>query len=261
LAKSYQAIGEVYWRLRDVAGARDYYGKSLELREKLFAANPNSFRLKLELAGAWGSLGEILLRSGDPQAAEPHCKRSLEYCQELMRDDAKNVDYQRDLSGAYYRMGKLAARLQDRPAAEGYYRECLKIREEMAAADPKNDRKQMKLIVPLARCGEHRRAAEVAERLRAGKAADTELLFEVACGYALCSEAAPDDPELRRRYAERAVGALEEADAKGYKDVASIETDPDLDPIRELPGYKALLEKIRGQRSAVRDQKSEVRSQ
>src|SRR5262249_53717169 len=107
----------------------------------------------------------------------------------------------------------------------------------------KTDYKRMKLIAGLARCGQHQRAAEIAEKLRAGTA-DSELLFEAACGYALCAAAVPGEPGLRRSYTDQALGALQEAVTKGYKDAVWIETDPDLDPIRGLPAYKALMAKL-----------------
>jgi hypothetical protein len=41
-------------------------------------------------------------------------------------------------------------------------------------------------------------------------------------------------------YANAAIAALSEAIDDGYSDRVAFNTDPDLDPIRELPGYQAL---------------------
>src|SRR5262249_9360989 len=71
------------------------------------------------------------------------------------------------------------------------------------------------------------------------------VLFHCACGYALCSAAASNDPEKAGRYAQAALGALDRAIARGWRDAVALERDPDLDPVRGRPGYAALLRKLR----------------
>ena len=95
-------------------------------------------------------------------------------------------------------------------------------------------------MLALARCGEHVRAIEIAEAVRAGSK-DPELLCEVARCYALCAAALRDtDRSLADTYAEAGIKALSEAIDDGYGDRVAFNTDPDLDPIRDLPGYQAL---------------------
>jgi hypothetical protein len=43
------------------------------------------------------------------------------------------------------------------------------------------------------------------------------------------------------RYADRAVELLRKAVAKGFKDVAQLKSDPDLDPLRARPSFQKLL--------------------
>jgi hypothetical protein len=40
-----------------------------------------------------------------------------------------------------------------------------------------------------------------------------------------------------------ALAALQTALEQGYRDTITLETHPDLDPVRESPGFKKLLEK------------------
>jgi hypothetical protein len=113
----------------------------------------------------------------------------------------------------------------------------------LAAKDAKNDRRQVELMLALPHCGEHARAAAIADKLRTG-APDAEILCEVARGYALCARSAGGDAKLSGGYAAKALDALREAAGRGYKDAVSIETDPDLDAIRSLPGYAAVLDQL-----------------
>jgi eukaryotic-like serine/threonine-protein kinase len=250
LARSFGAIGDVSFRLKKLDLAREHHTQALEVREGLYQASPNN-RLKQEMAGSHGMLGEIALRSGDFSVAQPSYDRSLALCQELLESDPKNVNYQRDLGIAYYRAGTLAQRLGDAEQAKGHFQACLALREQMAAADPMNDRRRMELIVVLPHCGQHQRAAEMADRQRASATADSELLMEMACCYAQCAAAATSDAALRQVYADKAIAAIQDAAAQGYKDVVVLETDPDLAPIRHEAGYLALVETLKQAGSAA----------
>jgi hypothetical protein len=98
----------------------------------------------------------------------------------------------------------------------------------------------MELMLALATCGEHIRAVEIAEAVRAGSK-DPELLCEVARCYAQCSAGLrATDATQADAYANAAIAALSEAIDDGYSDRVAFNTDPDLDPIRELPEYRAL---------------------
>jgi hypothetical protein len=101
---------------------------------------------------------------------------------------------------------------------------------------------QKDLMISLARCGEHERAADMADRIRKGAASDPGSLVDVACTFAVCSGAvAANEGQLRERYAERALEALRQAVAQGYRDVINLETEPDLDALRDRPEFQAIL--------------------
>jgi hypothetical protein len=182
------------------------------------------------------------LRSGDLEAARVQYTRTLALTRALAESDRQNAVYQRDLGMALYRLGTLARSAGD-PAAVDHFRECLQIREDLAAKDPNNAHRQVELMRALPSGGHHARAAAIAEKLRAGKP-DSELLFEIACGYALCAAAA-DEKRLQGQYAAAAVAALNEAVARGYTDIVALETEPDLRSLHSDAGYQLLLAKVR----------------
>lgn len=73
-------------------------------------------------------------------------------------------------------------------------------------------------------------------------AKESGFLYDAACAYAVASDAVvKKEPTRARSYADRAIALLKQAIAQGYSDYLHIETDSDLDPIRQHAGYKELL--------------------
>lgn len=244
LARSYNAVGEVCFLSGNTEDARKYYDQCLELRDAMLKAKPESVRFKLELANTCGNYGDLCLRSRDNQAAQTHYDRAYALSQELADLDDQNIDYQRGLGMALYRLGALAQRSSDDDSARKHFGRCLELREKLAGNDPKNEVRQMELMLALAHCGEHQRAAQIAEAVRTGKK-DRELLFEVTRCYAQCAAAAaPADKQQADAYIDQAIDALGEAVTEGYSDVVAFQTEPDLDPIRGHAGYEALSAKL-----------------
>jgi hypothetical protein len=52
-------------------------------------------------------------------------------------------------------------------------------------------------------------------------------------------------PKLRDTYAARAANFLEQAIANGRRDVVDVETDPDIDAIRNHPAFHQAVDKLR----------------
>lgn len=245
VARSFNALGEVEFRARQWQQARTHFQEALTLCERVQQAHPNNPRYQFELANTLGNLGVFELRTGDLEGAQQHYARYLALMQGLVDVDPKNAVYQRYLGLANYRMATLAQRRKDIPTAERCNQACLEIRERLAAADQKNERRQMELMLVLPRCGKTAQAAALADKALSSPGVDSEALVELAQILAQCSATAPDQSEPRPSYADRALDALQQAVAKGFKDVVVLETEPDLDALRPLPGFQALLAKLK----------------
>ncbi|MHC5040641.1 MAG: TPR end-of-group domain-containing protein, partial [Planctomycetota bacterium] len=78
-----------------------------------------------------------------------------------------------------------------------------------------------------------------------------DAAYNLACIHALLSigkagpkaEAKPTAEEERAAFGEEAIAFLERARGFGWDDLAKIREDEELDPIRDLPKFKALLAK------------------
>lgn len=73
-------------------------------------------------------------------------------------------------------------------------------------------------------------------------ATDAGSLYDAACAYAIAAKALrKTDVTKSKTHADRAVALLKQAVSSGYTDYAHMQTDSDLDPIREHPGFVALM--------------------
>src|SRR5262249_2849592 len=153
-----------------------------------------------------------------------------------------NTLYQGDLARVHYDIASTALRRGDRKAAADHYRESLRLREVLAKG---NDTSALRdLMTTLARCGETARAIGLAQRLTQSLAHEAAVLFDVACCYAICQGLATEGT-LREHYTAQALESLRQAVSHGYKDVVSLETEPDLDSLREQPNFQAFLAELR----------------
>jgi hypothetical protein len=106
----------------------------------------------------------------------------------------------------------------------------------------------------LARQGRHADAAATAGKLHDLAPKDAGVLYDAACGYALCVPAVAHDrkPEQltaaektqREHYADRAVAVLREAVANSYQDAAHIKQDSDLDALRARADFQKLVAEL-----------------
>src|SRR5262249_20138523 len=113
----------------------------------------------------------------------------------------------------------------------------------------------------LARGGRHREAAEAAEGLRRvaasnpqgpGHPAGGSALFVAAVGGGPRADSLPPgDAALRGRYLEAALTALRAGLPFSPADAAVLHLEPDYDPLRCEPAYRALLQEVSSRRAAA----------
>jgi tetratricopeptide (TPR) repeat protein len=241
LAIAHVMAGEAGARLGDPEAPK-HLDDAISILAKVRDANPDNPGIKQGLAWAHRVAGEVALATGRMQEAQAHLGPAVILCRERIATDKEglNVDYQLELASALNRAAVAAERSGEGPTAEAMFREILAIRRKVLAKDPANDRRQMELMTALARCGEHAEAVQMAEKLSAGKK-DPELLFEIGRAYSQCATAKGADAATRDRYKRQAMSVIEEAVKLGYKDRVALQTEPDLEPVRDLAGYKDIL--------------------
>ncbi len=106
-------------------------------------------------------------------------------------------------------------------------------------------------MIARARCGEHKMAAKTAKEMITSPPLDVRVYYYAACGFSLCAGAVAEEPPspetkaLARDYTESAFQSLRLAKRAGWKNVVDLETDPDLDAIRNAPGFADVVAEFR----------------
>ncbi len=259
LTKNYHLIGEIYFRLKKLDQSRLYYQKCEAIREAILRDDeeavehlkqagkprPPDYHLMGDVAEFQQMYGRMLLALGAPlPEVLPHIDRAIVLSRRVLELD-KSVEPQQNLAKSLYARGQVAARAGDRGMAGTCFDECLAIREALAEKDAKSYQKKLDLLLVLPHAGKHERAAQLAEKLRAGHEKDADFLVHAARCYAQCASAVPSDPTLRPHYLELALAALQAALQNGYKDVFLLETDPDLDPLRDGSAFQKLIDEVK----------------
>jgi adenylate cyclase len=92
--------------------------------------------------------------------------------------------------------------------------------------------------------GEHADAADVADQVLEAPDDPINTVYNAACVFAQCVPLAERDKEKAQDYADRAVATLRLAVQNGYKDLAHMRQDKDLDPVRSHPEFQKLLKEL-----------------
>jgi hypothetical protein len=120
-----------------------------------------------------------------------------------------------------------------------HYSESLKLRMELAEIDPKDAQTQVELILSHARMGHAKVVERMAERLLEQVGRDRQVLFQVACAYAILADGQGDAAGYRNQ----AFFVLRKLSEIGWKDPVALETDPDLESIRGDKRFREILGK------------------
>jgi serine/threonine-protein kinase len=246
LAGLYERLGELHLRMGNVPDGRRYYDLCAGLREQVLAEMPTFWPALLDQSRSYNNCGRLaLIQDHDPRAARTLFKKSLDVIRQRALAEPNNLDTQARLAEVLYYEATAALDSGDAAGAEERYRECLKIRRPLAT-DPRVKMAEVDLIVALARCGHHAEAARRAAALVATPPKNELLYIQAACGFALAAGAASGNTGLVRDYTSKALDCLRKGKARGWADLVTLETDPDLAPIRKDPDFLALLTEFKG---------------
>jgi tetratricopeptide (TPR) repeat protein len=239
----YQALADVCWRLGDDKGVAECEERCLPVRRMFVQKSGNNPASRQDLALALGAFGDARLRLGQLDKAKEHYKEHFNLLNGLVMQD-NNPHYRRLLARAHHRLGILAL-LQHKPADATKSFKQMKSQLASAKVDPKTHPARGLVMMALARCGDHVAATAIADDLRKYHRLQPEMLFQVACGYAVCAETAGAAHAKFEPYVELALECLKLATAGDFKDPVAVETDPDLAVLRDREDYGEMLAQIK----------------
>jgi tetratricopeptide (TPR) repeat protein len=256
LAASHNSLGLLLQNTGRLQEAEGEYRRALDLFQQLADDFPAVPAYRQELAVSHNSLGVLLADTGRGQEAEGEYRQALGLQQQLAHDFPAVPDYHNGLAGTLVNLALLAQRRQDWAGARRLLEEAVPYHQAALKANPRHPlyrtffrNNTRTLAETLLHLGDHAAAAAAADRLAQFAVNPPNDLYNPACFLSRCVPlAAKDDklPEAKRQelakdYADRAMTALRQAVARGYKDAAHLKKDPDLDPLRRRDDFQKLL--------------------
>jgi hypothetical protein len=244
----------------------------LAVKKPLAEEYPDVPEYQADLARTRGDLGDVYAERGDTVRAEREYLAFRDISKKLHDAYPKIPLYQLDLARAYGYLGDLYQRQTKNTEAEQSFQMGVDLAQGLADAHPDNadyetwlqnlkTRKARQKADQLARQGDHAAASAAVYPLVEAKQSSGPTLYDAACIYSLCSAAARKDgklvtaerDKLAEQYASRAFDLLRQAIQKGYKDVAHMKKDKDLDALRDREDFKKLLAELEKANSGTSD--------
>jgi serine/threonine protein kinase/tetratricopeptide (TPR) repeat protein len=252
LAVTCLGLGGISEKLHQLAEAGDYYREAVQVYDRIDPAILKKRVVRRMRARAGVSLGETLLRLRQPGAARTHYELAVEVYKTQYEEEPRNGGLRYSLFNAYYGLGTAAAGSGATDVAADSFKQAIALNEPRLR-DPKDVGARLEIMLCRARLGQYQEAAQLAEQAR--RLAPRDGLKEIAAGYALCipavikgrelSRLTPTERQLTEEYAAKALAALTQARSQGLKDWVSLETEPDLAPLKGRPDFESFLEELR----------------
>jgi tetratricopeptide (TPR) repeat protein len=212
--------------------------QGLVIAEKLVAEFPTVPEYRFVLGQIQSNLGRSFLLVGkEPEKALPWCDKAVTTLEETLRRGGSIDRVRYGLRQAHVVRADALSTLQRHAEALKDFDKSVEL-----ATEPDRPLRRVIRAVGRVRAGQVAAAIEEAEEL--AKNADSGVLYNAACVYALAgvpSKANPISPEQQAKYAERAVALLRQLVAKGYSNVNELKNDDDLKPLRPRDDFQKLL--------------------
>jgi serine/threonine protein kinase/Tfp pilus assembly protein PilF len=241
--------------------AEEDFDQALSIRMKLAADFPARPDLGQALASSHINRGTVLRTSGRVQEAEKDFDRALVIFKQLAADFPNQPDLRGELAGTYVNLAILQQKQGNWAAAKRLLLEGRLHHLAALETNPKHPSYRQfyrshlaTLTVAHAGLLESEEAVRTAETCRdLGWDAPADA-YDAACYLSLCvpivAEHAGLDATQRKDaalfYGDAAMKLLRDAVSKGYKDVAHIKKDPDLDPLRQRDDFRKLVAELEG---------------
>jgi tetratricopeptide (TPR) repeat protein/tRNA A-37 threonylcarbamoyl transferase component Bud32 len=238
----------------------DAFAEAVDVERKLAATTPVSRSFRQKLALNLSREGIRLTRAGRPAEAEKRYRQALALLDPLVTDSPEAAEYHNDLGGVLVNLAGALVNLRDLAGARQVLEQARPHHEAALRARPgetlyrqfsNNQRKVLAKV--LLDQNDHAAAAAAAEAWLRDPLDPAADMYAAARTLACCVPLAERDgnlPEAERRvrsrsYTDRALAALREAVAKGYKDPGPLEKDPSWEPLRLRPEFAEVLGRLR----------------
>lgn len=239
IASAHNEIGIVLSENGDQAGSEAAHLKSLTIKEALVAEFPDMIDFRLELAGGYCNFGNIYEKNPECLPALTYYNKAISILETTVAQDKKGIVQQQ------YRRNSYVGRAVTLDKLGRYAESVADWDKAIALEDPARSAAiRIRRAFALVRIGEAKRGLIDVDELTAAQNATARILYDGACIYSLASATLPDDSE---RLAALGVETLKRAFEKGFKNVAHMKKDKDLDALRGRNDYQAFIRSLETQ--------------
>jgi serine/threonine-protein kinase len=239
------------------------YNEARDLYERLIRDHPDVADYRYLLSRLFRNIASLHEKSGRIDEALRAARNSRDLLEGVVRDHPEDLNFQYNLAWAMGWIGDFYRQRTDRHAESiPYYRRQIELLERLARENPEVRTYPLALAnsycylgQALRRVGQEPEALDVSRKaLALFERIDAEGLakpYDLACIRSLSSDLVkstgkgPAAAERSRHLANQAMDALRQAVNGGYRDLAWIEIDADLGPLRSRDDYKALIAEIK----------------
>jgi eukaryotic-like serine/threonine-protein kinase len=260
LSDSHYLIGTMLKQGGKPAEALEAFKKGLDIQERLVDGNPAATAFQLALANSYDEIGGLLSELAKPAKGMETLEKAAAIRQNLVEHHPAVTEYQRNLAKSFNDIG-YRLRQTGKPAeALASYKKALAIQQKLADTHPKDPHYQGDLANSVASLGAFergdghpasaaaffRQAIGILERFQSRDPID---LYNLACCDAMLAGVAADrgsgmTAANASAAADKAMAALRDAVAAGYRNVAGIKSDPDLAVLRPRADFQQLMKEL-----------------
>ncbi|MDB5385362.1 MAG: Serine/threonine protein kinaserelated protein [Planctomycetaceae bacterium] len=265
LLLTYDRMGDARLRQEQPTGALEYYQQGLILRRKRAESVPFDFQAQRDLQVCLQKLGKVELERFQFAAARRHYESGLAvldaFTARTKRDQfAKETAELKEFIAICDAAPRMIVDLeftltQDKSVLPRR----LEMRVQALLAYANSTQEDIPLPVrqkwstgqmPAELLQE---AIRTADKYRVLEPAESRNLYNAGCCFSLCLKAltkidVPDKDQLKSRLQTKALEALKAAATAGWNEADFTAQDTDLEPLRDLPEFKLLLEQVRAKR-------------
>jgi tetratricopeptide (TPR) repeat protein len=248
LAASFNNLGTVLTALNRLDEGQTAYQKAIHLYERLAADSQGGTPYVVELAGSYSNMGRMVGDQGQLEQSLPWLTKSIEVLERALSRDERVTKVRESLCIASWTRAMTLAGL-------GRYSQALADWDRALEMDDGGYQGQLRLrrASNLLQLGDHVRAVADAAALAESPARTAEDLYNVACIYALASRLTSGEGSRSSTYAENAVESLRQAMARGYRDLAHLQKDPDLEGLRSREDFQQFVKDLAAVSGGTRD--------
>ncbi len=203
LATAYEKIGTIQSELfkpnlGKTSAALRSHQKSLEIREKLFRAEPENIARGIDVGKSLKLVGDIFSMSGKVAEAAENYRRAIAAYEKLLAIDQKNAEVKRHLARSYARLGQAVLRSGSLDDSLANYNRSLEIFQNLASDNPADESLQRFLGIIYSYIG--------FVKMEMGETQEAVRFFSDSL--ALIEKLAADDPENLQSLSDRSIAHL-----------------------------------------------------